>query len=307
MKKVIFDPDFFIISEQELYDDDKRDKFIIHLEDGLKAVANYDFISVYWNDEFDNFLFSGPYLLDNKNQYWFNYVIPKLCVLHGRYLPPKNITSIEPKENLGGCINSPPLNYGYSEEIYDFFLTLLHTLIDRQEDVFLCLGLANANSKKEMLSTCSCHDYTLKTTLIHTHNDWLFHINIEDVYWPLSHSEKEMVKFELALHLFAKKELNNYGKEGFLYSYEFKKRFFKAVLKESTQRRELLFGISKRLLLNQKEASSDTGLKDEPVRGKPGTRRFRITIENRVQYSYGSDGSICFLDYFSKGEHDDGL
>ena len=92
-----------------------------------------------------------------------------------------------------------------------------------------------------------------------------------------------------------------------VYEYKFNKQFIEEIIHEQKYRQEILFNISKRLLISQNIASKDPGLKDEPVRSKKNVRRFRVTDENRIHYMYQGKGKILFLNYFSEGEHDKGL
>jgi hypothetical protein len=85
------------------------------------------------------------------------------------------------------------------------------------------------------------------------------------------------------------------------------RRFLRSLVRETQRRADILEAICKRLTLTQREASSDAGLHDEPVRGKHGVRRFRVTGGARIHYRYGGGGEMVFEDYFPEGQHDRGL
>ncbi len=66
--------------------------------------------------------------------------------------------------------------------------------------------------------------------------------------------------------------------------------------------------MAKRLTLTKVEAVSDEGLSDEPVRGKKGERRFRVSGVCRIHYKYSKiDNNLLLLNYYGEGEHDKGL
>lgn len=66
----------------------------------------------------------------------------------------------------------------------------------------------------------------------------------------------------------------------------------------------ILESIVSRVTQSQKLAQADKGLDDEPVRGRRGQRRLRVTRDWRIHYSYHGRGAIRFE---SVGPHDRGL
>jgi len=300
----VIDPSVLFISESDWKDSQKQDAFLNHLFNNLDTINMYSLTKIYWTDEFESNLWEcqqPPWIYERD---WRNLTIP---VFNKKIKDLKLI--IKETEEAEFCTVSPSLNQSYNlESVCDCFLKIIHTILSRNENVFFCVGLENKLKDNERFSfQCNCHPFHIEPESIFQHNDWLKFIDLENDYWPSTVCDEDFCRFDEALRLMADREFSSLNNTGFIYDYEFENKFIEDVIKERNFRRELLYSLTNRLFLNQKEASNNSGLRDEPVIGHKGIRRFRVTGENRIHYSYPGRGKILFLRYYGEGQHDRGL
>lgn len=299
----VFDPLMLFISETDWQDDEKRDAFLKHLLDNLKNISEYNITQVYWTDELENFLWNHPQLPPwRTDRDWKLKIVPVIYNLFDRC---RILT--EAFDGASAFFAEPPLNLVCSRnEIHDCFTKLVHSLIDQKKKFYFCAGIANRLPDKQHYAfCCECHAYRMNPVLINTSDDWLGHIDLENDYWPLSCNDDEVEKFRKSLNITAK--TGDFSEDEFVYEYEFTEAFIESVIRERKNRRKVLFSISKRLLTDQEQACRDGGLRDEAVKARENERRFRVTRENRIHYSYMEAKKIIFLNYYREGEHDNGL
>jgi hypothetical protein len=140
--------------------------------------------------------------------------------------------------------------------------------------------------------------------LVRTPEDWANQIQPDRDLWPAS--REDVGRFEQAVELLAERTFGK-GRREFVYRLEMAPEYMEDIVQGNTRRPESLGAIAKRLLKSQAEATRDHGLKDEPVRGQAGVRRFRVTRSERVHYRYAGRETIRLLRYFGAGGHDAGL
>ena len=180
----------------------------------------------------------------------------------------------------------------------------MHLLIRKNENVFICLGIPN-QSIVDLTFFCSCHSESLAPTLIRQPQDWRGHIDVCNSLWPLSSSSLEHKRLSTAIELTIERYFFSFHSTPV--PFLFNDDFLQSLLAEITLRENVLYAMSKRLLMRQQEACSDAGLNDEPVRGQEGIRRFYVSDCARIHYEYSVNGRIRFLQYYGPGCHDDGL
>ncbi|MDM8556101.1 hypothetical protein QUF75_15360 [Desulfococcaceae bacterium HSG7] len=300
----VIEPSLLFISEEKWYDLEKRDEFLEHLLNHLENITTYNITKIYWSDDLEEMIWNHPQLPPwRTDRDWKLQIVPVIYELFS-----KCRIIIQDIETDTDCSIIPPFKEICKDEIYELFINLLHFIIKLQENIFLCVGIDNRlqNNAKYLLKSDST-DQSLKPFLINNPDDWLQHVKIIECLWPCSINKGEIDKFRTAINITAKKQLSKESDSDFVYDFEFSKSFLKEVLKESKYRKEVLYGIAKRLSLNQKAASSDKSLNDEPLKGRKDIRRFRVTGSNRIHYRYLGANNIKFLNYYGEGKHDSGL
>lgn len=295
----VLDPSLLFISEDAWNNESIRDLFLQQLLDNLNAINDYCITQIYWTDEIHELLWSDPQLppwrLDRD---WKLQIVPII-----NNLLMKNIINIEIDDVPDVCNCSPALssNYGKSE-IHICFLRLMHKVLHKGEAIFFCVGFENISPTSNYSFFCNCGYKRMEPILINCADDWLRYIDICDTYWPSCTDDKDSLKS--ALNLTRKISSD----KPYLYNFDFDMKFIRSIIEEHRYRQEILSSISRRLLLNQKEASADKGLNDEPVKSKNNEeRRFKVTRQNRIHYIYTGQRSILFMDYYGENEHDSGL
>jgi len=180
------------------------------------------------------------------------------------------------------------------------FLELMHIVIEREEKVYLCLGVNRI--REEFTFLCDCHSFQVNPVVIAKPIEWLDQIDLTESYWPSNVDEEG--KFKAALQI-AFKKLDKQP----IYEYEFSKSFLRDIIKVQNHRTSIIEWTAKRLTLTKQEAARDSYLQDEELEQKKKEYRFRITqrpSSTRIHYKYVNK-KIKFLRYYDEGEHDDGL
>ncbi|MGL5060865.1 MAG: hypothetical protein ACRC62_12885 [Microcoleus sp.] len=294
--KTVFDPEILFISESDWQDPEKRDTFLQHLLDNLDNINNYNITKVYWTDDLEQLLWDHPQLPPwRQDRDWKLQIVP---VIYKALNAAKEY--IQNPQNLSSCSMQPVLNCSCFEGLaLCCFLELMHVAIEREENVYLCLGF---NRKKEEFTFfCDCHSFQINPVAIFKPFEWLDRINLIESYWPNNVDEGE--KFNTALEI-AFKQLDKRS----LYEYEFSRSFLKDLMTVQNHRTSIIEWTAKRLTLTKQQAAKDSYLKDEYLANKK-EYRFRITqrpFSTRVHYKYVNK-KIRFLNYYDEGEHDDGL
>ncbi|WP_190757527.1 hypothetical protein [Microcoleus sp. FACHB-68] len=298
----ILEPSFLFISEEQWRDVEKRDAFLEHFLGHLEKISNYSITKIYWTDALEELLmnhaYSPPWVSDVK---WRNQFFP---ILYNQFNPIKLIVSSE--LSWDACQCSPVLSsFQRNTEILERFLELVHILINKNEKVYFCLGFDKQRTNcLSYCFSCKCHENHLEPIVIVAPDSWFDHIDIVSVCWP--QNSQDAFKLQLALKIILKKKLFKQISD-LRYNYETSESFIKDIAKESIYRENILYSLAKRLTLTQGEAVSDEGLSDEPVRGKKGERRFRVSGVCRIHYKYSETGDLLLLNYYGEGKHDKGL
>ena len=294
--KAVFEPEIIFISESDWQDSKKRDEFLNHLLDNLENINNYHITRVYWTEDLEGLLWDHPQLppwrLDRD---WKLKLVPTIY---------KNFNTrefIESQETLSSCLMQPVLNCSCFEGLaLCAFLELMHIVIEREENVYLCLGVNRI--REEFTFLCDCHSFQVNPVVIAKPIEWLDHIDLTESYWPSNVDEEG--KFKAALQI-AFKKLDKQP----IYEYEFSKSFLRDIIKVQNHRTSIIEWTAKRLTLTKQEAARDSYLQDEELEQKKKEYRFRITqrpSSTRIHYKYVNK-KIKFLRYYDEGQHDDGL
>jgi hypothetical protein len=298
----LLEPSVLFISEEEWRNITKRDAFLKHFLKHLEIISSYSITKIYWTDDLEELLinhaYSPPWVSDAN---WSNQFFP---ILYNKFNPVKLI--IDSELNWNACQSDPIISCPHiNAEILERFLELAHFLIDKNEKVYFCI---NFDKQKSDCSTyrffCNCHDNHLEPIVVIKPNDWFNHIDVLSVCWP--QDIQDAFKLRVAIEVVLKNKLFKQAVD-LRYDYEPSESFIKDISKETKYRDHILYSLAKRLTLTQGEAVSDEGLSDEPVRGKRGERRFRVSGVCRIHYRYSKTGDLVLLNYYGEGKHDKGL
>ena len=291
----ILDPAILFVSETDWHDEETQDEFLNHLLDNLKNIDEYSIAKIYWNDDFESSLWASPQKPPWRVQKdWKNQLVPYIYKLFS-----KNSIELNFASNLSSCDVLPLMNKCHSDNINDCFLKLMHEIIDRKEEIFLCLSIKNKLSNSNKYSfTCTCHSNRLVPELINKPDDWLNHIDLENNYWPNDTTEFE--NFVKAIEIVRKRD---FGDKPFLYNYMFSEGFIKDIIDIKENKKNIIESTAKRLVLTKQEAGQDHGLRHEYLEQKK-EYRFRITQDYRIHYKFSNEKEIIFLNC---GKHDSGL
>ncbi|MTJ52694.1 hypothetical protein FJR38_08490 [Anabaena sp. UHCC 0253] len=296
MMKAVFEPSNLFISEIEWQNQESRDKFLEHLLDNLKNISDYEITKIYWTDELEEILWEHPQLPPwRQDRDWKIQIVPIIYKLFNSVK--ENLPN---HKQLTSCTVQPGFNsQDPSDLILNYFLELIHILIDRNENIYLCLGIKT--NKQEYIFSCKCHDFKVHPTIIENPIQWLNYIDIINTYWPSSVNEIDKLHESLKI-LF---KIHNSQP---IQEYEFSPQFVKDIIKATNHREKILQSIVKRLLLTKQQAAKDMNLQDEYLKPKK-EYRFRVTprpASTRIHYKYAKN-KILFLKYYDEGEHDEGL
>lgn len=298
----LLEPSVLFISEEEWRNTTKRDAFLEHFLRHLEIISSYSITKIYWTDDLEELLLnhvcSPPWVSDAN---WRNQFFP---ILYNKFRPAQLI--IDSGLNWNACQSDPVISCPHiNAEILERFLEMAHFLIEKNEKVYFCVSF---DKQKADCSTyrffCNCHDNHLKPIVVSNPNDWFNHIDILSVCWP--QNIQDAFKLRVAIEVVLKNKLFKQSVD-LRYDYEPSESFIKDISKETKYRDHILYSLAKRLILTQGEAVSDKGLSDEPVRGKRGERRFRVSAVCRIHYRYSKTGDLILLNYYGEGRHDKGL
>jgi hypothetical protein len=275
--KAVFEPEILFISESDWQDSEKRDTFLKHLLDNLENINNYQITRVYWTDDLEGLLWDHPQLPPwRQDRDWKLQIVP---IIYKAFNTARKF--IQSQENLSSCLMQPVLKCSCFEGLaLCAFLELMHIVIEREENVYLCLGVNRR--REEFTFLCDCHSFQVNPVVIAKPIEWLDHIDLTESYWPRNIDEEK--KFKAALEI-AFKKLDKQP----IYEYEFSKSFLRDIIKVQNHRTSIIEWTAKRLTLTKQEAARDSYLQDEELEQKKKEYRFRITqrpSSTRIHYKY---------------------
>jgi hypothetical protein len=294
--KTIFDPANLFLTESDWYNPEIRDDFLQHLLENLDHINSYQITKIYWTDELEKLLWDSPQLPPWRLDRDWNLQI--IQIMYRSFNQSKEY--IENSKNLNACSINPNLDCSqFGDLTLLAFLELMHVVIDRNEEIYFCLGMNRVNT--DYTFSCNCHSFKSNPLIISKPEKWLDLVDLVSNYWP--ENTDEVDKLNTALEVTFKKIGSNP-----ICEYEFSNAFLKDIIKTQSHRKQIIEYIAKRLTLNKQQASRDSYLQDEDISGRKECR-FRVTqrpFSTRIHYKYVSK-KIRFLRYYGEGEHDDGL
>lgn len=290
----VFDPSILFIDYYEWLNEESQTKFLEHFNSLINLIHTTNNISIYFTDEMQNkqiynALYSPPYINDRD---WGNKMIP---ILARFFIPHIEIVDVK---DYSICDHRPTFNC-INSEIKEEFLKILHLLIIRKEEFYLCIGLPNLPISNSLIFDCTCHKETSNHKIVKTISDLLKYINnLSDLFYPTELNQID--RFRIGLRFCAIKFFNS----NVVFNYGFNKSFINSIMGR-TNKDQIMWAISLRLTITQKEAAINGSLQDENFTYKGvKIRRMRVSENNRIHYNYDNNGKIIFLDYFGEGEYD---
>ncbi len=299
MKSAVLDPSIFHITETDWLNTDKRNAFLNHLFESLTAIDQYRIAEILWSKELEICLWSTPQTPPwRKDKDWSNALLPPIYLLLQR-----NKKDIDLGGGQSPCSVQPHMEFVH-QYAGNCFLTLMHSFIKSQEQIFLCLGLPNIRpTNRRYLFSCTCCSLPLSPNLVCSPTDWFNYIDIASEYWPSSETESD--KLLSALNMVRLKE---FDAKPFLYEFQFSPDFISGLSGTHSDKSRILRQIVKRLILTRQDAARDPTLKDEYLEEQK-VSRFRVTprpTSIRIHYQYET-GHIYFLSFYDVGQHDESL
>ena len=292
MTSIALDPSFLFIDDDDWNDETIRDEFLEDMILILRKIKKTNKLKILWHESFDE-LHMVPYRVPYmQNRSWRN----SLLQIIGKNLQDivEHVEDAEPHEYS----IDPKISYGISKfpVVVSGFENMIHSLTCGGNLKFAVIK----NSAIESLSiSCAskCSELTLVTTGIH----WAeCHGCMEDL-WP---SAQSMGNLGLIFDILLEEKANQVT---------FTEKFEKDVKKsrDLNSRARIMSQIFDRLNLSQIEACAHKGINDHPVKGTKKSieiRRFKVNNGGaRIHYQPENKGTLLFTDYFTEGEHDDGL
>lgn len=295
----VFEPSLLFISDEDWYDEEKKDEFLEHLANHLEIMDEYDICKIWWTEELYTILLGDP----NMHP-WFGsdsriVVVP---IIYKRFY--SRIETIFSSNSA--CESEVDFKVTYTnQDAHHHFLRLAHSLIDLEENFYCCLGVQNNTVTEGLAFFCACHSVRLTPHLLRNATAWLNHIDAVEKFFPKT-IEAFDEKFEKGMNLVLKQRFSD---KKYLFDYEFTKTFKKNIVGRTNHRAAIFVAIVKKLTSTRQEAANSE-LHDEFI-GKGNINEYRIRVtqrpsSTRIHYVLSGD-KINFLNYYGEGEHDDGL
>ena len=279
-------PTLLFIREDDWMNTDIKDTFLNNLKNAFDYILNNNNF-LYWNDNLEELLWDYPMLLP-----WYCNESYRLIELMQKCKVLKNESC-----DFIPCNISPDLVNSITEkDIFSPTLALIHYIIKNNLDF---LFIVDEKNYYNFIVSCDCHKISYNPTVkcISNLKDIDIPLYIEEKWEEFTRDEHE---FKKTISLFIKEYFKNTNA---LYTLEFSPSFLSEINLDKKNKKDILYSIANRITKNQKEATNNKSLKDEPIRGYNNRRSFRTNGECRIQYTYPSKGVIKLITYSSEGEH----
>lgn len=290
---VVLDPSLLFITDDNWKDEQEKDNFVSKLLDFLDYIDKNDDIHIYWSDNMELLLWDCDILPWRQDKDFYNQSVVTISQkLHN------NILLLEQNLTPAKCL--PRFTFKFDNiDILHEFLSIIHTIIDLEQNIYLCVSTSN---DKEYKFTCDCHAYELIPKLVRQTKDFYSIEETIRVYW----NTLDSVSFVRLINLIH----NNYylTEYNFLYNFEASNSFVKDVKRENRLdvQCHIVKQIIKKLTKTFRESQDDPTLQDETI---DKINRFRVSPQptsRRIHYTCKTN-VIKFTHYYPEGKHDVGL
>jgi hypothetical protein len=296
MNDILIAPSLIFISPEVWANEYGRDSALQLLLDYLDRLDELRVLSILWSNDLEALMWSDPVfppwridrdwklklvpVIANKFQRLTKVIeIPEACEGAG-YIPDGSIPMIRP-------------------DIASAFLQLSHESGAALASLAICLD-QNQPANDPIAFKCDFHTIDSTVRSFKSPKDILCDAQIMSDFWSAA-----QIKFAVDINSLLKIALKFLGSSA-RYVATYSSAFVKEIA-TADNKRAILESMAKRISKSENEAGHDHGLCDESVKATDGLRRFRVTKEERIHYSYTRPGEIFFLKYFREGRHDDGL
>lgn len=277
----------FLIDKESWNSEDIREQFINQIIFLFQTIKQYDFLKVNWTDNMESIIWQYVELTP-----WIKHSLYRNMLMEPFYRFLVNeVIRYEDKDNRCGYF-SANVEF-FNEQIKQIFINLVHTGFNDDKSMLVFPYYGRAKADDELNFICSSHgDLQFKT--ITDSDKWISNLDLStDYFWPMFYDDVNVAHFKTAIILGI--SINH----GYLVykDFDFSSDFITAITNEVTNRDRILKALSLRLSMNQKAASQNKSLHDEPIRVNDKLRRFRVDQKCRIHYEYDDLGSIIFHEY----------
>lgn len=300
LQYAVFDPNFLVISDADWERDESRSCYLEHLTGVLEALDNKRNIHIAWSDECESIIWSQmPW---RKSKHWNNSLVP---ILYKRLNANIKLLDIDPGGPVCEIVPSMCIDDGHLESarLYETYTKILGHLNRECDEIKIALGLKNI-----ALTNIS---FVVNESLLHPEpvlvrsKFCLFddELLIEE-WWPNNSRDSDGLIKSIFVVL-----QRDYSISEPLNRIRFSRGFLKKLSEVQNERMQILTAMAKRLSMTAADAGTDASLRDKPIQGKNGERRFRVSqrpTSRRIHYIF-RNSCIEFLMFYDVGEHDDGL
>ncbi len=286
---MLIDPAVFFIDEEDWKDQGKRQIFIDQLIALFIKTKEYDFVKTAWLDEMSSAIW------DNKNiklRPWLIQPEYRNLISEPFFKFLNTVKSYD--GDFPDCGALSPNVELFNDSIRNAFYQIIHSVIDRTDKSLIYPNFKQSDESKEYSFECEKHG-EIKLRSFDSLNHWLKEIDFSnDYFWPVPKDNESISRFKMAIELF----IDSNDSQLVYPAYGFSPEFIQSIHKKNVDRKQLLKALSMRLSCNQREASDNKSLHDEPVRKTENNiRRFRVNQKCRIHYKYDELGSITFVEY----------
>jgi hypothetical protein len=293
-------PAVMFISPDVWHDDLRRDVALALLLDYLNEIERLRVVSVLWSDQLEELLWTDPALPPWRvDRDWKLKLVP---VIANKFRKAVKFLDVSIKCEEMGFLPHGSLT-SVREDITRAFCCLSHQAAFDAGELILCQGQPQDTQAPASFQCGVCAlDVTVRSVQSPTGLGRDREIATE--FWRFA-EVKSAMDIDYLLNLALRWQALN-APVRYHASYS---QSFVDYIAAAPNKGAIFEALVKRISKTEDEARHDHGLKDEPVRGKEkeGTRRFRVSIAERIHYDYPAAQEIRFLEYFPEGHHDDGL
>lgn len=290
---IVLDPSILFATDDIWKNEEKRDNFIKTLLDLLDYIDNSE-MKIFWNDNMELYLWCNKFLPWIQDKDFYKQSIVTISKkLHN------NILILEDNYTPAKC--NPNFIFEFNNiEILNEFLSIIHAIIHKEINIFLCVSNCN---DKIFKFTCKCNNYELFPRIIKHSKDFVSLEEYIQQQWVYINCNKfvNMINYIHSNYILSENK--------FVYTISVSKSFIKDLKNEirSPVQCQIIKQIIKKLTMNYRDSQEDATLQDEMV--DKNEWRFRVSsrpTSRRIHYTF-KNNHIELTHYYQEGEHDFGL
>ena len=288
----VYEPTSYYITEDDWKIEKIKDDFLERLLNKMSFLELHKDLNLLWTDELEELLWLFPAHSPWKsNRDCRNTLVP---VLYNKFAKIKKIIKIT--NSYETCVLEPDIIC--DEKYKEAFKNILSEVVDKDIKVRILMG--SGQSKREFTQIeCSLPKKIYKSKSFNCFSELCNDKNIINMIWPKVLSDKKIFENFYKIILDKKNLVNDYS---------FGDSFIRDLCSEKLYRykQKTIETIFKRLNITTAEANVDPQIQEESI---GDIKRIRVTPRPssvRIHFKI-MDSIIIFQNYYSSGEHDDGL